>query len=271
MATMRFYELTSVTQGTNTTESYTYDPIGNRLSSLGVSPFNFNTSNELSSTPTTGYAYDHNGNTTSKTDSTGTTSYTSDFENRMTTVTLPGTGRAVSFKYDPAGRRIYKSSASSTSIFAYDGDNLIEETNATGGVVARYSQGSNTDEPLATLRSSTTSYYQADGLGSISSLSNGAGSLAQTYTFDSFSKQTASFGSLTNPFRYTSRELDTETGLYFLRARYYDLSTGRFITEDPLRFRAGASFYVYVSNSPVREKKARQRTARPVMCQLILP
>ena len=72
------------------------------------------------------------------------------------------------------------------------------------------------------LRSSTTSYYQADALGSITSLSNGAGALAQTYTFDSFGNQTASSGSVTNPFQYTGREFDTETSLYYYRARYYD-------------------------------------------------
>jgi len=60
------YELTGVTRGTNTTESYTYDPVGNRLSSFGVSLYGYNTSNELNSTPTTSYTYDHNGNTTSK-------------------------------------------------------------------------------------------------------------------------------------------------------------------------------------------------------------
>src|SRR5208283_648284 len=58
-------------------------------------------------------------------------------------------GSGVSFKYDPFGRRIYKSSSSGTSIYAYDGDSLIEETNVAGGVVARYSQGLNIDEPLA--------------------------------------------------------------------------------------------------------------------------
>src|SRR5207244_6439354 len=109
-----------------------------------------------------------------------------------------------------------------TSVFAYDGDNLAEETNASGGVVARYSQGLNIDEPLAMLRSGTTSYYHADGLSSVTSLSSSAGALAQTYTFDSFGNQTASTGSLTNFFRYTGREFDTETNLYFLRARYYD-------------------------------------------------
>jgi len=155
----------------------------------------------------------------------------------------------VSFKYDRFGRRIYKSSSSATSVYAYDGDNLIEETNATGGVVACYSQGLNIDEPLAMLRSATTSYYQADGLGSITSLSSGAGALAQTYTFDSFGNQTASSGSLTNPFQYTARESDSETGLYYYRARYYDANTGRFLSEDPLGSGGGLNFYRYVANS----------------------
>lgn len=70
-----------------------------------------------------------------------TTSYAWDFENRLSSVTLPGTGGTVSFKYDAFGRRIYKSSSSGTSIFAYDGDNVIEEVSSTGSAVARYTQG----------------------------------------------------------------------------------------------------------------------------------
>ena len=73
----------------------------------------------------------------------------------------------VSFKYDPFGRRIYKSSSGGTSIYAYDDDNLVEETNSSGAAVARYSQTQNVDEPLAMLRSSATSYYEVDGLGSV--------------------------------------------------------------------------------------------------------
>jgi RHS repeat-associated protein len=158
----------------------------------------------------------------------------------------------VSFKYDPFGRRIYKSSSAGTSIYGYDGDNLIEETNASGGVVARYAQTENVDEPLAMLRSSTTSYYHADGLGSVTSLSNAAGALAQTYGYDSFGKQTTSSGSLTNTFQYTSREFDTETGLYYYRARYMDPSNGRFSSEDPIRFRGGeVNFYGYARQDPV--------------------
>jgi YD repeat-containing protein len=66
----------------------------------------------------------------------------------MTSVTLPGSGGTVSFKYDPFGRRIEKTTSSTTSIYGYDADNLIEETNATGGVVARYEDTQNIDEPL---------------------------------------------------------------------------------------------------------------------------
>jgi RHS repeat-associated protein len=248
------YELTGVTQGTNTTESYSYDPVGNRLSSLGVSPYSVNVSNELSSTPNATYTYDNNGNTLTKVVGTNSTTYAWDFENRLSSVTLPGSGGTVSFKYDPFGRRIYKSSSSGTSIYAYDADNLIEETNATGAAVARYAQqGVNIDEPLAMLRSSTTSYYHADGLGSITSLSNSAGALAQTYTFDSFGNQTASTGSLTNPFRYTGREFDAETSLYYYRARYYDSSAGRFLSEDALEFGGkNVNFYQYAVNNPTR-------------------
>ncbi len=208
--------------------------------------------NELNSRPSSTYTYDSNGNTTSKTDSTGTTNYTWDFENRLTTVTLAGSGGAVYFKYDPFGRRIYKQSPTATSIFAYDGDNLVETVNASGGVVARYTQGLNIDEPLAELRGATTDYYEADGLGSITSLTDTTGAPAATYTCDSFGNTVASIGTLRNYFRYTGREFDTETSLYYYRARYYDAAIGRFISEDPLGLRLGTNLRLYVGNNPER-------------------
>ena len=242
------YELTGVTQGTNTTESYSYDPVGNRLSSLGVSPYGYNVSNELTSTPSASYSYDYNGNGTSQTVSSNTTNYGWDYENRLTSVALPGSGGTVSFKYDPFGRRIYKSSSVGTSIFAYDGDDLVEEANSAGAIVSRYFQGPEIDEPLAMQRSGTIDFYNADGLGSVTSIAGSTGTIAQQYTYRTFGGLTASQGSIVNPFQYTGREFDSETGLYFLRNRYYDPVAGRFLSEDPTRFLAGVNLYTYVEN-----------------------
>ncbi len=164
-------------------------------------------------------------------------------------VTPPGSG-AVTFSYDPFGRRIKKVSGG-TTIYVYDGAGIVEEADATGGVVARYTQGPGIDEPLAMLRSAATSYYVADGLGSITSLTDASGAVAASYTYDSFGNLSASTGSIANPYRYTARELDPETSLYYYRARYYDPSSGRFLSQDPLQFGGSTpNFYEYVRNGP---------------------
>ena len=246
------YQLTQVTQGTTTTESYSYDPVGNRLSSFGMSPYVSNSSNELTSTPVATFTYDGNGNTSTKTDSSGTTTYNWDFENRLASVVLPGSGGTVSFKYDPFGRRMQKSSVSEATSYLYDGVNSLAELDLTGNLVARYVQSAGIDEPLAELRSGTAGYYEQDGLGSVTSLTNSTSVLANTYGYDSFGNTTASTGIFSNPLQYTGRETDSETSLRYYRARYYDSQVGRFISEDPERFAAGTNFYPYVLNNPVR-------------------
>jgi RHS repeat-associated protein len=144
----------------------------------------------------------------------------------------------VNFKYDPFGRRIQKSFTQSgtttTTNYIYDGRILLEEVDQSGNMLGRYTQGPGADHPLAELRSGATSYYEQDGVGSVTSLTNSAGSLANTYTYDSYGKVIVSTGTLTNPFLYTGRELDSETGIYEYRARYYDENVGRFISEDPV-------------------------------------
>jgi RHS repeat-associated protein len=129
--------------------------------------------------------------------------------------------------------------------------NVIEEVDSGGNVLARYTQSPGIDHPLGELRVGTTSYYQQDAISSITSLSSPAGALANTYTYDSFGKLTASTGTLTNPFQYAARDFDSETGLFYNRYRFYDPSVGRFISEDPSGFSGGMNLYPYVNNSPV--------------------
>lgn len=138
-----------------------------------------------------------------------------------------------------------------TTNYLYDGGNSISEIDQNGNLLAKYARTTNIDEPLAESRSGATSYYEADGLGSVTSLSSTAGTLASTYTFDSFGNMTASSGSIINIFRYTGREFDTETDLYFYRARYYDTSVGRFTSQDPIGFRGGLNWMSYTRNNPV--------------------
>jgi RHS repeat-associated protein len=108
------------------------------------------------------------------------------------------------------------------------------------------------DEPLVGQRQPQIFYYEADGLGSVTSLTTPTGSTAATYTYDSFGFLTASTGSATNWYRYTARQFDSDTALYYNRARYYDPTTGRFLSEDPVGFKgSGTNFYAYVRNSPI--------------------
>jgi RHS repeat-associated protein len=190
-------------------------------------------------------ALDANGNTLS--DPSGK-SYSWDVENRLTQVTVPGSG-TTTLKYDFLDRRIQKSGPLGTTNYLYDIDNLVQEIDNSGNALARYTQTQRIDEPLAMLRSSTASYYESDGLWSITGLSNAAGSISQTYTYDSFGNTTALTGTLSNPFRFTGREFDIETNLQFSRHRYDDPSIGRFISEDLLRFEdKNPNLYWYVRN-----------------------
>lgn len=142
-------------------------------------------------------------------------------------------------------------STTTTTNYLYDGNNAEVDVNQNGNVLARYAATQNLDEPLAELRSSTTSYYSQDGLGSITSLTTSAGALGNSYTYDSFGDVNASSGSIANRFQYTGREFDSETGLYFYRARYYDPTGGRFTAEDPIGFGGGMNFYRYVFNNSI--------------------
>ncbi len=88
-----------------------------------------------------------------------------------------------------------------------------------------------------------------DRQGSVVDLVNEQGEVVNHFVYDSFGNRT---GSTTADFRfgYTGRELDTETGLYYYRARYYDSAVGRFISEDPIGFSAGdTNLYRYVGNN----------------------
>ena len=138
---------------------------------------------------------------------------------------------------------------------------MIAETDSANAVLARYLHGPGTDEPFEMKRGTTTSYYAADGLGSIAHLTSSIGAVVERYSYDPYGVPTIKNGSgaiiptsaFSNRFLYTGREWDSEIGSYFYRARYYRPTIGRFVSQDPLGHSAGINLYSYADNSPINK------------------
>ncbi|MCX6033147.1 MAG: right-handed parallel beta-helix repeat-containing protein [Chloroflexi bacterium] len=249
------YRLTAVS-GPGLNETYSYDASGNRRSKGGLTS-TYDAANQLvSSSDGTTYTYDANGNLRTKTKAGQTTTYTWDGLDRLVRIDFPD-GAYAAYAYDAQGHRVSKRDRAGTlTYYVYDGLNLALEANAAGGVIATYVYDG-LDHPLAMTRGGTTYFYVADRLGSIVALTNGAGGLVVSYRYDPWGNVLATGGSnpnLANPFRFTGREWDAESGLYYYRARYYDPQVGRFISRDPQRGRLRQPLtlnpYLYARNDP---------------------
>jgi RHS repeat-associated protein len=94
---------------------------------------------------------------------------------------------------------------------------------------------------------SGTYYFTVDHLGSTRELTDESGEVAERVEYDSYGNGSSSL----TRYGYTGRESDEQTGLYYYRARWYDASIGRFISEDPVGFNGGINFYAYVKNNPL--------------------
>ena len=185
--------------------------------------------------------------------SEGTTTYSWDYENRLIKVTTPTT--TAEYSYDPFGRRIEKkvteSGATTTTSYFYDNQAILFEYDEKGSIGNRYIHGPGIDEPLMLTTGKDKYYYHADGLGSIIALTDTSGKVVQSYEYDSFGNLKDQKNRVKQPYTYTGREWDRETGLYYYRARYYDPMEGRFISKDPIGFDGGINFYNYAQSNPI--------------------
>lgn len=221
------------------------------------------------------YTYDADGNLASD----GRWTYTWDAENRLTSMTAIGSApvaakRKLEFSYDCMGRRIQRKvyiwnvgsgvyQLVSTTKFIYDGWILLSELDANNNLIRSYVWGQDVSGSLQgaggigglLLINDASNTYQAgyDGNGNVTTLIKTAtGTISASYDYDPFGNVTQINGDYApqNPFRFSTKYADSETGLLYYGFRYYSPQFGRWLSRDPVEETGGLNLYNFLANSP---------------------
>jgi RHS repeat-associated protein len=245
--------------GVQADEFYTYDLVGNRLSSHRSASYDFSYQlgaggNQLSQDDQFEYDYDNNGNLIRKTDrSTGLiTGYTYDHRDRLVSVidyALNGDPvKQVSYKYDAADRRILVNDNGSLSHYFYDATNPVLKLDDSGNVRVRRMYSRQTDDVLTDEVLGQTRWFLTDQVGNVRDLVDNDSQSINHYTYDSFGVTLdESASALENDLTFNSREFNQDTGIGFYRSRSYSPELGRFLQEDP----RSPFNYFFVDNNPL--------------------
>lgn len=260
-------------------ENYSYDEIGNRTSDH-KSNYRYDATKQfLEEDYKYLYTFDVNCNLTSKQEKGLVGNYENfdyNSENQLMRYSRYVENNLiidVRYVYDPLERRIEKRvinsedpNLSTIRRFAYDGNEILFEYNGQNTITHAYTHSTHrTDDVLSVATSSDSFFYTKDGLGSITEVLNEDGGVVQSYKYSSFGeilKIENAFGeditsapTIKPYFTYTGREYDSESGLYYYRARYYDSAIGRFLQVDPDAGRllnpiTHVNKYIYVGSNP---------------------
>ena len=174
----------------------------------------------------------------------------------------------MSYTYDRANRLTQVSEGSLSTQFAYNGDG-VRVLKTSGGGTTRYIQDLAATLPVVisdteavylygldiiAQQQAERLYYAHDGLGSVRQLVDTTGQIETNYAYDPFGVPLVG-GDVYNPYQYTGEAWDAEVELLYLRARYYQPETGRFVTKDPWAGNrlspSTLNRYVYVRSNPV--------------------
>ncbi len=254
-------------------ETFTYDSVGNRLvleredaaNVVTNTASSYDIRDRLQSRGTDiSSAWDANGNLISETEAAASTVYAWDTQDRLTGVVQPD-GSSVRTVYDADGIRV------ATELIDVDGTTVLSRTgylvDTSGGlshVVAEIVGGSVQahytrvgDQLLGVHRPAAgeSRYYHSDGLGSVRLLTDAAGVVADRYSYTAFGELLEHVGSDVQPYHFAGEPFDPKIGWSYNRARWLDLSVGRFVSVDPFGGAVQDSVslhrYLYANSDPV--------------------
>jgi RHS repeat-associated protein len=230
------------------TTSYSYDNAGNRTSkTLGgtTENYTYDDANKLLSAGGKTYSYDAAGNTTGVSSSSSTVSLTWDGAGRLKSATT--SAGTYTYTSNGIGQRVAKSGPGVSQSYVLGSDAIDAPVLSDGAASYVYAGGL-----VSEVRGGTSKFYHSDALGTTRAITNGSGSTTDSLVTDAFGMTVAGSGSTPTPFGFAGQagyQSDPETGLMRLGHRYYDNSTGHFISRDPIC--AGRNWYTYCENDPV--------------------
>lgn len=237
-------------------EGYHFDANGNRIGGGYV----VTTNNQIVADSTNTYSYDFEGSLAGRSNTVthATTAYRYDHRNRLVSVVDKDAGgtvtQTVEFNYDALNRRLAKSVNGTVTRFLLNQENIWADANGAGAITARYLLGNRIDEMLARYRpGEAVVWYLTDNLGTVRDLADSTGAIVNHVSYDSFGRILAQLApAVGDRFLFTGREWDGEIGLLFYRARYYNPTLARFMSQDPMALDAGDNnLYRYVLNNPL--------------------
>jgi len=168
----------------------------------------------------------------------------------------------VTLQYDAFGNRVAKTVNGVTTKYLVEDDvnptglpQVVEEL-VNGAVTRQYTYGlQRISENQEIANVWTSSFYEYDGGGSVRQLTNSAGAVTDEYEYDAFGNSFTKVGTTPNNYLYRGEQYDSDLGLYYLRARYYNPATARFLSRDRLAGRAQSPMtlhkYLYTGGDPV--------------------
>ncbi|MEX2245050.1 MAG: RHS repeat-associated core domain-containing protein, partial [Fimbriimonadaceae bacterium] len=231
--------------------TYTYDANGNRATRTVNSvteTYAYDEADKLETVTVNSnvvkeFTYDDAGRTTAIETSAGTTSFAYDYEGRVTQITYPSTS-SDSFGYNGLGARASTSGTNGSRSFLRNGLGVTSPVLEDG--VAEYTPG------VSRRASSSTTFAHA-GQKNTSAQSAENETVAASRVYDAFGNVVSSSGSWSGPFGYAGEfgYQEDGNGLRLLGHRYYDSTTGRFLTSDPIQ--NGRNWYEYCGNNPITQ------------------